>query len=185
MNTPPPIPQQNMAMQYMSPIRATPETTIHYQFEAKVLKKIWLEQVFSKRFWLRRMIALVVIAICYWTDHHFLALLIIVLVIMFPLTMYIGLSSILRKQSEFTDICTLSYSAQGLVQFGRDYLRQSAWSKFNRFTEDNLNFYLKGYEAIPKVIPKSAFTAAQLDEFRKYALAGIKTTESPASLPNL
>jgi hypothetical protein len=106
------------------------------------------------------------------SEFRYLSYAMVGVVFIIPWALYRGIVRVINQSPQYTDPKTITFSSAGVVVVGPKYKSELAWSMFKAFSEDSTYFYLHlsdtGFDS---VVPKSAFSAEQQEEFRSYASA--------------
>ena len=93
-----------------------------------------------------------------------------VFVAMMPINLYRVLAKTADGDRIWTDPKTVEFSPSQIVVTGPNWKTEMPWTRFKRFSEDADYFYLDlSDNGLGSVVPKSAFSAEQLEQFRRYA----------------
>jgi hypothetical protein len=149
------------------------QQTVSYQIPRGLLVGILFRRMFFRARRLRFVgLLLLAAALFYFAGRgaEYLAYACIGFIFLSPWILYRAIARAIDQNSQFTDPKTLTFSPAGLLVVGPNYKSELDWSMFKAFSENDANFYLHltdtGFDS---VIPKSAFTPAQQEEFRQYA----------------
>jgi len=150
--------------------------TISYELSRRAVTRVLFRRLSLRYRRVRTMVLLLIAATLFYSatdirEFHYLAFAMFAVVLWMPWSLYRGLRAAVDQNPRFTDPKTVSFSPAGLIASGPDYKTELAWTYFGGFSEDDNYFYLhyQTDSASAALIPKSAFTPAQEDEFRRYA----------------
>ena len=105
-----------------------------------------------------------------YPDDVFVGLIFLSFLVFMPIAQYRALAKAVDNDRMLTDPKILDFGPSQLVVTGPNWKSEMAWSRFKGFSEDATYFYLHlSDNGIASVIPKSAFSAEQQQQFRAYA----------------
>jgi|GEM_PF-3273195 len=171
-------------MEYPPPL---PETfTIHYQVPRDILLRIWWRRMLFHRNRARFYVLLFVAVglIVYAAPRAigvYVAIFICLYLALTPFTLRHRLAKAIDETPQFTDPKTVEVGPSHVIISGPNWRTEIPWTTYRAFSEDESYFFLSGTDArLPAVVPKSAFTAHQMEQFRAYATSHIQ----PGDLAN-
>jgi hypothetical protein len=146
---------------------------IRYQVPRDILIRIWWRRMMlrPRRLLFSAAILLVGITLFFLCpDDVFVGAIFLLFLVFMPIAQYRVIAKAVDNDRMLTDSKTLEFSSTQLVVTGPNWKSEMPWTRFLGFSEDATYFYLHlSDNGIASVIPKSAFSAEQQQQFRAYA----------------
>jgi hypothetical protein len=157
----------------MQPTPLLDTQKVSFQIPRNVLVRVWWRRTMFRP---RRLIFSVIIffiSMLYffmWPELEYVGVILLLFLIFMPIVQYRALAKAVDNDKILTDPKTLEFGESQLVLTGPDWKSEMPWTRFKGFSEDDIYFYFHlSDNGIASVIPKSAFSTDQQQQFRKYA----------------
>jgi hypothetical protein len=155
-----------------------PETLrVNYLVPRDVLIRTWWRRVMLRP---RRAFFMILMAVfaaaCFVLrgGMEYAGIVFAVLLLLMPINLYRVLAKAADGDRAWTDPKTVEFGPSQIVVTGPNWKAEMPWTRFKRFSEDAEYFYLDLSEhGVGSVVPKSAFSAEQVERFREYARAQV------------